>query len=46
MKNLSHYIQCFLKQALIENVMMEKLNGCNFLIEDEDLLEKCNIIYY
>ena len=25
---LSHYIKCFLKQALMQKVMVDKLNGC------------------
>ena len=26
--------------------MMDKLNGCTFLIKDDDLLAKCNTIWH
>ena len=42
---VSHYISCFLKQAQMQQVMMDKLNVCIFLIEDDDLCEKYNAVW-
>ena len=41
---LSHYIRCFLKEALIKKLATDRLNECISLIEDDDLLKKDDVL--
>ena len=40
----NYYTKCFQKRVLMQKVMMEKLNGCIF-IEDDEKLETYNNIW-
>ena len=42
--NINHYTWCFEKWENMKKVMMVKLNGCSFLIKDDELLKKYNDI--
>ena len=42
---LKHYALCFQNGVLMWKFVMEKLNGYNFFIEDDELLETYNGIW-